>query len=245
MVWLHTQYIYPFDQTAFEHPAFERVDVAVSDEDLLPVYVARSTPDAPVVVYFMGNGGSLRLFRSILDYHLGQGVSVVAMAYRGGGGVSGPASETRLKADGLAVLDALPSLGFSDPPFVHGYSLGSGLAVHVAARREVGGVLLTAPYDRLCTLLAEASWLPACVLPFVQKWRSADDLDGISAPVAIVHGDRDALIPAERSARLADAMRAAGLRVERALVEGAGHVDLMNFPAYISALDAFWARAAR
>ncbi|MEM6374401.1 MAG: alpha/beta hydrolase [Pseudomonadota bacterium] len=241
MVAIHKRYIYPFDQTVFDHPAFTPVEIAVAGASPLPAYVAKGAPDAPVIVYFMGNGGSLDLFRSILDYHLGQGASVVAMSYRGGGGTPGPTSEAQLKKDALALMDALPGLGFEDPPLVHGYSLGTGVAVHVAARREVAAVLLSAPYDRLCTLLAQASYLPACWLPGVEKWRSADDLGGINAPVTILHGDLDALIPQVRSEGLKEAMEGAGIEVMRAVIAGANHVDLMAFSDYLAALDAFWA----
>lgn len=241
MVAIHKRYIYPFDQTVFNHPDFTAVEIPVEGAAPLPAYVAEGPPDAPVIVYFMGNGGSLDLFRSILDYHLGQGASVVAMSYRGGGGTPGPTSEAQLKADALALMDALPGLGFEDPPLVHGYSLGSGLAVHVAARRKVAAVLLSAPYDRLCTLLAKASYLPACRLPGVETWRSADDLDGIEAPITILHGDRDALIPPVRSEGLRDAMESTGIEVTRTEIAGANHVDLMSFPDYLAALDAFWA----
>ncbi|MEL7105519.1 MAG: hypothetical protein AAGM21_06345 [Pseudomonadota bacterium] len=241
MVAIHKRYIYPFDQTVFDHPAFETVEVAVDGAAPLPAYVAQGAEDAPVIVYFMGNGGSLHLFRSILDYHLDQGASVVAMTYRGGGGTLGPTREAQLKVDALALMDALPGLGFADPPLIHGYSLGSGLAVHVAARREVAAVLLSAPYDRLCTLLAQASYLPACRLAGVEKWRTADDVGGISVPVTILHGDRDPLIPAVRSQSLKDVMLRAGIEVERSEIAGANHVDLMSFPAYLAALDTFWA----
>mgnify|MGYP001794224584 CR=1 FL=1 len=241
MVAIHKRYIYPFDQTVFDHPAFTPVEIAAPGAAPLPAFVAEGGPDAPVIVYFMGNGGSLDLFRSILDYHLGQGASVVAMSYRGGGGTAGPTSEAQLKTDALALMDALPGLGFANPPLVHGYSLGSGLAVHVAARREVRAVLLSAPYDRLCTLLAQASYLPACWLPGVEKWRSADDLDGVDAQVTILHGDLDALIPPERSEALRGAMERAGIKVTRAEIAGANHVDLMAIPDNVTALDAFWA----
>lgn len=241
MVAIHKRYIYPFDQSVFEHPAFTSVEIDVPNAAPLPAYVAEGDAEAPVIVYFMGNGGSLELFASILDYHLIQGASVVAMSYRGGGGTAGPTSEAQLKVDALALVDALPDLGFADPPVIHGYSLGTGLAVHVAARREVAAVLLSAPYDRLCTLLAQASYLPACWLPRVEKWRSADDLDGVAAPVTILHGDQDALIPPARSAALLDAMTRAGIAVTRAEIAGANHVDLMTFRAYLSELNAFWA----
>ena len=238
MVWLHPRFIYPFSQEQFAHPGFERVLVP-SGSETIAVYLAKAPTDLPPIVYFMGNAGALAPFISILDFHRNQGRSVVAMTFRGGGGEPGVPSEAALKADALAVLDALPDLGFSFPPIVHGYSLGSGLALHVAANRPVHSVLLTAPYDRMCTLMAAASWLPACILPGVQAWKSDRLAASVTAPVTILHGDEDALIPAERSARLEHVLKGSGVTIRREIVAGAGHADLMEWPAYTMALDAF------
>lgn len=240
MVALHTRFIYPFDQTPFAHPAYDREDIAVEGAEDLAVYVARSSdPGAATLIYFMGNAGALDLFLSILEYHREQGLNVVAMTFRGGGGETGTPSETRLKADALAVFDRLPALGLEGPVLVHGYSLGSGLALHLAARRDVAAVLLSAPYDQMCRLMASASWLPACILPFVQTWKSTQDASAVRAPVTILHGDQDSLIPPQRSHALQSAFERAGAGVSRTLIPGAAHADLMAFPAYLEHLDAF------
>ncbi len=156
--------IYPFDDRPFSADTFEEAQVGD-----LPVRVADAGPGAPVVLYFMGNAGSLAYFTDILTHHRAQGRSVVAMTYRGGGGVPGHPTEAGLKADALAVFDAVPDL-LRDPGAValHGYSLGTGLALHVAARRDADAVVLTAPYARLCELMAQQSLLPACRMPKIR-----------------------------------------------------------------------------
>lgn len=240
MVWLHPRYIYPFGQERFETPAFRAVSLPVEGAPPLPVYVAEAGQGAPAILYFMGNAGALSLFRPMLDHHRAAGRSVVAMTYRGGGGTQGTPSEARLKADALALRDALPEL-LGHPPgavVLHGYSLGTGLALHVAARRAVDGVILTAPYTRLCRLMAAASYLPACLLP-VQRWESVSDAPAVTAPVLVLHGSDDRLIPPAMGAALTDALLAGGTEAAFLSVPGAGHSDLMDFPAYLQAIDGF------
>ena len=54
--------------------------------------------------------------------------------------------------------------------FVHGYSLGAGGAMYVAANQQVGGDIWNAPFARLCDLMTGASYLSACYPPMVRRW---------------------------------------------------------------------------
>ncbi|WP_417208386.1 alpha/beta hydrolase [Antarctobacter sp.] len=237
MVALHPRYIYPFGQDRFDNPRF--VQRAVDD---VPVYVFDGGADAPVIVYFMGNLGALGGFAPMLDHHADKGRSVVAMGYRGGGGLPGQSSETSLKADARRVIaglgDVLPNR--RGPVIVQGYSLGTGLALHVAAHsNRVDGVILAAPYAQLCDLMTTAGHVPACYLPGVQKWQTLKDVPQVRSPVLILHGDRDDLVPHAQGLELAEALQAAGKSVDFVTVAGAGHVDLFGRPDYMQPLDAF------
>lgn len=237
MVALHPRYIYPFDQTVFDSPRFASAQISG-----VPVYVHAGAAEAPVIVYFMGNVGALHFFAPMLEHHADRGRSVVAMGYRGAGGLPGESSETSLKADARAVVAGLDEVlpGVTGPVIAQGYSLGTGLAVHVAARSElVDGVILAAPYARLCELMAAASWLPACLLPGVQGWRTLEEAPQVAAPVLILHGDRDGLVPLAQGRKLAEGLAAAGGAVDFVTVPGAGHVDLFGRPGYMDPLDGF------
>lgn len=233
MIVLHPRSIYPFGQEPFAHPGFERV---VLDGGTV-LYVSEGRPGAPILLYFMGNAGYLGPFAPMLDHHRAAGRHVVALAYPGGGGVTGAPSERLLKAQALAAFDALPQViaAPAGPRIVQGYSLGTGLALHVAAQRPVSGTILTAPYARLCELMAQASWLPACQLPYVQRWDNLRLAEEVPAPVLVVHGSADTLIVPAQGRRLAEALP----RAEFVEIAGAGHVDLMQFPAYLATLDGF------
>ncbi len=238
-VWLHPGFIYPFDPTRFEMAGYETV-IVDGDARQLTLSVSEGRPGEPAVLFFMGNTGSLDRFPTSTTQHQAAGRMVVALQYPGGGGVSGAPSEGGLKALALDAHDWLA--GKTDRPiYLHGYSLGTGLAVHVAARRGVSGVLLDAPFARMCDVMARQSALPACFLPAVQRWDSLRDLNGITAPVQIQHGDADSLIPASDGQRLAQAMEGAGIEVIFHLVPGGTHNNIFRTDGYWDRVAAFLA----
>lgn len=230
MVALHPRFIYPFADLPFEAAGFEERRVNA----VARAYVAKGAEGAPIMVYFMGNAGALELFKPMLLHHQTQGRSVVALAYRGGGGMPGRPSEAELKKDALDLIDRLPDLLPQGPVVVQGYSLGTGLALHVAARRPLDAVILSAPYEKLCRLMARASYLPACWLP-VQHWNSARDARAVDERTLVLHGAVDGLIPISEGLRLAKHLP----NKDFLRVEGAGHTDLFDAPGYLAAIDAF------
>ena len=237
MVVLHPNAIYPFAPDPFDNPDYSQEIVGNRGVTL----AVAEGGDPLAVLYFMGNGGALGFFSFSLDTHQSAGRTVVGMAYRGGGGVAGKPSETTLKADALEAYDWLAA-NHDGPIAVHGFSLGTGLAVHVAARRPVVAVLLVAPYARLCQLMMQASWVPACILPAVQKWQTTRDVDALSAPILIQHGTADQLIPPAQGRVLADKMEAAGLDVTYLAIKDATHNNLAGQPGYRGRIEAFLAQ---
>jgi pimeloyl-ACP methyl ester carboxylesterase len=234
MVAFHTSFIYPFSQGEWPLPkAYAQVDLP----SRAPARMRVAMGQGPAVLYFMGNAGSIGLFGVALEQHRRAGRTVVALEYRGGGGLPGWPSEKLLKEDALAAYDWLDAQG-DQPIVVHGYSLGSGLAMHVAANRPVQGVILDAPFARLCELMAKASALPACWLP-VQRWDSLTLVDSIQAPVLIQHGAKDVLIPPQQGERLAEDLESKGQQVEFHLLPEADHLDLAEFPEWGAAIEGF------
>ena len=246
MVLMHSRFIYPFSDAPFALEGFETRSVTGSDGADVTVYLHDAGEGRPVVLYFMGNAGAAILFERMLAYHRDQGRSVAVLGYRGGGGLPGTPSEAVLKSDAVALYEALPDLlpGDRGMRVAHGYSLGTGVALHVAANRPLDGVILSAPYAKLCRLMAQAAWLPACLLPGVQHWNSEALVGEIKAPVLVLHGSDDTLVPYTEGARLISALEAAGAPVERVMIPGGGHTDLMDFGEYLNQVDGFFAPPA-
>jgi uncharacterized protein len=143
--------------------------------------------------------------------------------------------------DALAIRDWVAETYPDNPVIVFGQSLGTGPAVHIAAHREVAGVILISPFTSLLALAQEKiPWIPAHLL-LASPFRSDLDATRIKARVLIFHGDRDTLIPIEHGRALAALMRAP---VTFEVVSGAGHAEGLFAAEMQEKIAAFLASAS-
>src|SRR5690606_32358897 len=113
----------------------------------LTAWYAAAPAGRPTVVVLPGNGGSLRNSRYRLKHFKDAQMGVLLVAYRGYSGNPGTPSEEGLYADARAALDWVSAHGVDGAStVVYGASLGSGVATKMAAERELGAVVLEAPY---------------------------------------------------------------------------------------------------
>ncbi|MEM6462192.1 MAG: alpha/beta hydrolase [Pseudomonadota bacterium] len=207
----------------------------VAMRDGTSVTVWRSSPSdeaAPTVLYFHGNGGNLagraRRFQSIID----NGFGLYAPTYRGYPGAGGQPSEAAIVSDALEHFDRASEN--SSAIVVHGESLGTGVAVAVAAERDARAVVLEAPYTAALDIAAQAyPWLPVSLLmrdPFLSRSRIGD----VDEPLLIVHGSADATIPLSHGQALYDI---ANEPKHLVVYEGAGHTQLWSFGLLDTAVE--------
>lgn len=216
-----------------------RAKTLAADDGLeLTVWVVPPRGERPVILYFMGNAGSLPSSGPQLAEFAHRGFGIAALNYRGAGGMPGHPSQTRLTADAVALYDALDGLIGQPVPsarrVIFGTSLGAALAVQLAARRPVRGLVLETPFNRLCEV-AQIHYpiFPACLLLPYERWASADLIGQVGAPVLILHGEADATIPVSQGR----ALFAAAREPKRLIVyPGAQHNDLRLHGAGIDAI---------
>ena len=229
--------LYPFMDRPFTDGRFARHEVPARDGVPLDVAVHDAGDASPVVLVFVGNAGSREAFRGFWEVLIAGGVTVVAAPYRGAEGAPGGLGEDFFKADALAVHDAVPGLLGRDVPelVVLGYSLGSGLAVHVAAERAVAGVALLAPFDRMCRVAEQRVWMPACLIPWVDHWNSVARVPELNAPVWVAHGLGDEMIRPVRAQVLSEALAGEGRLGGLVVAPEAGH-DILQSKAVRAAM---------
>lgn len=183
------------------------------------------------VLYLHGNTGSLRRWgkRAPRFTHLGH--AVLMPDYRGYGKSSGKLSEAALHADALAWYDRLAGLYGEGNVLVYGRSLGTGMAVPVAAQRSPKALVLESPYANFLDVARHY----LAILPY--RWllryffRSDVAIKGVKCPVYIFHGVRDPLVPYTSALRLYAAIPSG---VERELItfQRGYHSDLAGFPRF-------------
>jgi uncharacterized protein len=160
----------------------------------------------PTILYFHGNGGEMSDRAHRFKFYQARGLGVVFVSYRGYGGSSGRPTEQGLMADARRSYEWLLGKGVEPRRiFLVGESLGTGIAVQLAATHEVGAVALEAPYTSTVDVAAGVYWWLPVRLLMKDQYRSIDHIARVSAPLLILYGDRDGLIPAGLSRRLFEA----------------------------------------
>jgi fermentation-respiration switch protein FrsA (DUF1100 family) len=216
------------------------------DGESVLVWYGRAKPGFPTLLYFHGNAGSFEFRQERIRRYMARGLGMYMMTYRGFGGSTGTPSEKAIVADAHLAYDSLVAEGVKpEDIIVYGESLGSGVAVQLAADRRVGGVMLDAPYTSLVDVAESVyPYLPARWL-MTDRFESMAYVGRVHAPLLILHGDRDEVVPvAMGKAVFAAANEPKTLRV----LEGAGHSDHWNFGSYEAAyawLDAWMAQRRR
>lgn len=227
--------IYPFDETAAwtgDLPGVLIKEVTRPDETTMVVWAAEPEPERPVIFYFMGNVGNLEYFDPRLRELRGFGYGIVAMAYRGGGGAEGKPSETGLKADAQYLWDNVERVLRIRPPadqrIIYGTSLGTGIAAELAASNQAAGVILEAPFTRLCEVIEyQAKIVPACRLMWDEFYPVIDQAINFRSPLLVLHGTDDTTIPVEMGKKVADRANDATVKI----YPGGHHNDLRLFGA--------------
>jgi uncharacterized protein len=207
-------------------PQAEEHVLTTSDGEKVIVWHVPAKPGHAVVIFFHGNGDTLAglvgRFRAIIS----DGTGLVALSYRGYAGSSGQPSEQGLLSDAATAYAFAAARYSPERMVVWGFSLGSGVAVALAATQPVGRLILEAPYTSIMDVAGVA-------FPFVpvrwlvrDQFRSDLRIAHVSAPLLIMHGVRDATIPLRFGARLFALAHEPKQLVRFA--EG-GHNDLADF----------------
>ncbi len=202
--------------------------------DLLAWYLPPQNDAAPVVLYLHGNGGNIAYREDRLHRFAQQGWGVLMPEYRGYGGNPGRPSEAGLKVDARAAWDAMARMGISEQRIVlWGESLGTGLAVPLAVDLQPAAVLLESPYTSMTDLArTHVAWAPVWLLR--DTYHSIGEIGKLRAPIFIMQGGRDTLVPPAMGVRLRDAATAP---VELWNAPGAGHNDLAEHGAIEQATE--------
>jgi len=198
--------------------------IQTPDRLKLHAWLFRARDDAaPLLVYFHGNGGNLGERAPIASTLASRGVSVLLFDWRGYGRSEGKPTEEGLFKDAIAAYDfartITPNLS------VYGESLGGPYAAYVAKQRGAHCVVIENSFPSLRELgnrlyaPLPLGWTAPFALTTV-KW-----LNEAGAPVLVMHGKPDQVIPFELGMSLYEQLR---VKKELLVSETAGHCELAS-----------------
>jgi fermentation-respiration switch protein FrsA (DUF1100 family) len=175
----------------------ERVTLATPDGESLVMWFSPPAPGRPTILFLHGNAGALADRAQRLKYYQSRGLGAAFLSWRGYGGSTGRPTEPGLLIDARTAYDHLRGQGIDASQIVLvGESLGSGVAVQTAAENPVGAVVLEAPFTAAVDIARIAyPWVPVRLL-MQDQFRSSAHIAAVRAPLLILHGEADAVVPA-------------------------------------------------
>jgi fermentation-respiration switch protein FrsA (DUF1100 family) len=187
-------------------------------------WYGKARPGQPTILYFHGNAGSLAARAPRIERFMGEGWGVYMMSYRGYSGGTGSPTEVHNVADARLAYGALVLEGVEPSSIIlYGESLGSGIAVRIAAERPVAGVVLDAPYTSIVDVAAQAyPFLPVRQV-LADRYETAKYIAQVRAPLLVLHGERDEVIPVAMGREL---VRLANEPKRLVTFPAGGHSDL-------------------
>ena len=197
---------------------------------------------APLATLFLhGNAGNVTHRGMAIQHIVAAGSSVLMLDYRGYGKSAGRPTESGVYADARAAYRYVAGLGYRPEQIViHGESLGTAVAVNLAAESQCAGLILEAPFSA-------GKDMAATVLPFAgpllfRAFDSVSKIGRVKAPVLVIHGDQDEIIPIALGRKL---FAAAPEPKQFWEVKGSGHNDLAFARGYRERLAEFYRALSR
>ena len=175
----------------------QEATLTAADGERLVAWVVPPRAGRPVILYFHGNAGNLGRpgrvgrFRALTE----DGTGLFAVSYRGYGGSTGSPSEQGLHLDARAAYGAAAERFGASQLVGYGESLGTGVVLKVAAEVPLTAVILEAPY--LSTVAVAQGVYPYVPVErlMLDPFRSDAVIDRVRAPLLVLHGQRDRVIP--------------------------------------------------
>lgn len=183
-------------------PEAEEQLLTTSDGEKVILWHVPAKPGRAVILYFPGNGdflaGRVARFKAMIS----DGTGLLALSYRGYAGSSGQPSERGLLEDAAAAYAFAVERYQADRIVPWGFSLGTGVAVALAAGHPVGKLILEAPYTSTADVAASVFHIVPVSLLMRDQFHSDRRIAGIGVPLLVMHGDSDPVIPIAFGQRL-------------------------------------------
>jgi fermentation-respiration switch protein FrsA (DUF1100 family) len=213
-------------------PEVERAVASSSDGEKVVVWHLPASAGMPAVIYFPGNAEIIASRTSRFREVTAEGAGLIALSYRGYMESTGRPTEDGLLRDAEAAYQFAMVRYSPHRILLWGHSLGSGVAVALAAARPVAGLVLEAPFTSTADVAARLFPIVPVRWLMLDQFRSDRRIAEVQAPILFLHGARDVVVPIKLGKRLF-ALAPEPKRFVR--YPQGGHDDLDRFGAAVEA----------
>ncbi len=197
------------------------IALETADGERLIAWYVPARDQRRTFVYFHGNAGSIAYRAERAKAAMARGFGVLLLSYRGYGGSTGKPSELGLLEDARTVTAYLKAQGLRANQLVYfGESLGSGVAVQLAIEEPPAAIILEAPFTSAAEVGARAYWWVPVRTLLKDKYDSLSRIGALKAPLLVIHGTADNVVPFELGRALFNAAPQPKQMIE---IEGGAH----------------------
>ena len=209
----------------------EEISIKMSDNTILHGWLVKQDnkedkDKSPLVIIFAGQGGEIS--SHIKHARKIHGCSVALINYRGYGLSQGTPSETAFYNDAVEIFDYFSKHQdiHKEKIFALGGSLGTGVAVHLAAHRPLAGVILFSPYDKMAGGVIQdiIPFIPTSII-FKNSFNALKDAPLVVGPVLSLITENDCVIRPKRSEKLIEIW---GEKCIKIIMEGTDHYSIYD-----------------
>jgi pimeloyl-ACP methyl ester carboxylesterase len=212
---------------------FEELYFAKNEATIHAIHFKTENPKG-IVLYFHGNAGAVDKWGYAASDFTSRNYEVLMQDFRSYGKSTGTLSEENMNEDALMIYNKLIEKYSPSKIIIYGRSLGSGVACELSTKVDSKLVILETPYSSIDAVAKRGFFfLPVSKL---LKFHFYNDqkIKKLKAPVHIIHGTEDELIPYPQAVKLAEIY---GDHSILTTIEGGGHNNLSSFDLFQKTLD--------
>jgi len=211
---------------------FKELKIENQGEQISVIVLNEGKHDA--LIYFGGNAEAVVLNAEDFQSAFPEKTTYL-VNYRGFGGSTGKPSESGLLSDALVVYDQIKPSHQSIS--IAGRSLGSGVAVYLAANREITKTVLVTPYDSVLNVGKGRYPIFPIKLLLKDDYDSAARAEKVTSPVLVIAAEYDQVVPVSHAEKLVNRFPAE--QVEYKVIERADHNNLSDTHEYYEYFTTF------
>lgn len=189
---------------------------------------------AGAVLYFHGNKKNISYYAKYASYFTSRGFEVWMPDYPGFGKSTGTLTEEQLHQFARQTYKLARSQYNADSIFIYGKSLGTGIATRLATESATRTLILETPYYSMTSLFSRYLPIYPVNRMIKMKFPTYQYIQQVKAPILILQGTDDGVVPYSNASRLKPLLKAAD---KFETIEGGSHNDLTKFPVYQAAID--------
>ncbi|MEO6070882.1 MAG: alpha/beta fold hydrolase [Chitinophagaceae bacterium] len=180
------------------------------------------------ILFFHGNMDNVEHYKKYIPYFTSMGYEVWMMDYPGFGKSTGERTEEAIYKDAQTVYRLARKESSTDSLIIYGKSIGTGVAAQLASVEDCSKLILETPYYNIEALAKH--FIPFYPIKLLSTYRFPTNLylPKVKAPVTILHGTEDEIIPYEQAAQL----KAENKSIQLCKIINGKHNDLLSYPQF-------------